>query len=253
MIPTPILIRRKSRDRDLIVGRESAEERDRDEIRPVGHEDAAVVVIDERPQLGRDLLADLADVVDAVELPAEALQHLQMRDRAHVARGRRRVGALGLGVGVEDDAVLALRLRGHHRRLGARGELARVHRVLGAKRQTDRDREAADSGELRSGEPALDALRDLERVLLGAADHHDGEFLSTEAADGVVGPHAGPQHFGQEAEELVADGMAVDVVHMLEVVDVEHEHRDRRVDAARLLQSVKELLVEDAVVEKPGQ
>ena len=45
---------------------------------------------------------------------------------------------------VEDDAVLALRLRGHHRRLGACSELARVHRVLGAERETDGDGDASD-------------------------------------------------------------------------------------------------------------
>src|SRR5207253_11156818 len=47
--------------------------------------DTAVVVVDEEPQLGRDRLADLAHVVEPVELARERLEHLQVRDRPCVA------------------------------------------------------------------------------------------------------------------------------------------------------------------------
>ena len=61
---------------------------DRHHVVAVDHEHAAVVVIDQRPQLVRDHVADLAHVVEAVELAAQALQHLHVRDRTHVARAR---------------------------------------------------------------------------------------------------------------------------------------------------------------------
>ena len=66
----------------------------------------------------------------------------------------------------------------------------------------------------------------------------------------VLRPDDRAQGLGEEAEQLVADGVAVDVVDVLEVVDVEHQHRERHVRAARLLQRLQEPLVEDAVVEE---
>ena len=51
-------------------------------------------------------------------------------------------------------------------------------------------------------------------------------------------------------EQLVADPVAVHVVDALEVVDVEHQHRDGPVRPARLLERVQQLLVEAAVVEE---
>src|SRR5436853_5419546 len=47
--------------------------------------------------------------------------------------------------------------------------------------------------------------------------------------------------------------MPMDVVDLLEVVEVEHEHGEWRVRAARLLQRLKQSLVEDAVVEEAGE
>ena len=59
-------------------------ERDRCQVVALADEDAAVVVVDQLPQLVRDRHPDLADVVRAVELAGERLQHLQVRDRADV-------------------------------------------------------------------------------------------------------------------------------------------------------------------------
>ena len=64
---------------------ELAAERDRNELFAVDDEHATVVVIDQRAQLGGDLVAELAHVVEPVELAAQALQHLHVRDRSHVA------------------------------------------------------------------------------------------------------------------------------------------------------------------------
>ena len=67
-----------------------ADERDRQQVVAVAQDDTAVVVVDQQPELGRDRVADLAHVVQPVELARERLQHLQVRDRAHVARRRDR-------------------------------------------------------------------------------------------------------------------------------------------------------------------
>ena len=62
-----------------------AAERDRHELVALDHEDAAVVVIDQEPELVGDHTADLAHVVEPVELAGEALEHLEVGDRADVA------------------------------------------------------------------------------------------------------------------------------------------------------------------------
>ena len=64
---------------------ERADERDRSDVLALDHEHAAVVVVDQRAELGGDHVADFAHVVEPVQLRAEALQHLHVRDRADVA------------------------------------------------------------------------------------------------------------------------------------------------------------------------
>jgi hypothetical protein len=55
------------------------------------------------------------------------------------------------------------------------------------------------------------------------------------------------------AEELVAGGVAVLIVVVLEVVDVDHQERHRHAVAQRTLDPERESLVEVAVVEQAGQ
>ena len=61
-----------------------AAERDRHQRRPVGLQQvhAAVVVVDDRAELGRDGGADLLDLVQAVELGGEAVQHVRAERRS---------------------------------------------------------------------------------------------------------------------------------------------------------------------------
>ena len=232
---------------------EIAEEGHRDELVAVDDEDAAVVVVDERPELRGDRVADLAHVVEPVQSSGQALQHLQVRDRAHVPLDPRRIGPPRPDLVVEDDLVLALHLRRHHRRLGAGRELARVHGVLGPEGEADRDGHPADTREVDLRQPALHALGHAHRILASAAVHDDRELLAAEPADHVLRPDDRAQALGEEAQQLVADGVAVHVVDVLEVVDVEHEHRERPMRAARLLQRLQQPLVEDAVVEEARQ
>ena len=164
-----------------------------------------------------------------------------MRDRAHVADRRlgRRVRTLERALVVEDDLVLAARLRRHHRRLGARDELARVHRMLRPAREAHGDRDPARGVELGARDVLDEPPGEPFGVLRVPRGHHDRELLAAEPADDVRGPDRRAQSLGEAAEDLVAGAMSVDVVHALEVVDVEHEDGHRVVRATRVARTTR--------------
>ena len=229
-------------------------EGDRRELVAVADEDAAVVVVDQQAELVRDRHADLAHVVRAVQLAAERLEHLQVRDRADVlAVAVARLRALGRRVVEEDDLVLAARLRGHHRGLGAGDELARVRGVLGALGDPDRDGDPAREIELDVLQPLREPARQRDHVVLVARRHDHRELLAADPADDVGGADGRPQVIGEIGEHLVADGMAEDVVHLLEVVDVDHHHGDVLVRARGAGQLAPQALVEVTVVVEAGE
>ena len=60
---------------------------------------------------------------------------------------------------------------------------------------------------------------------LAGEDH--GELLAADPADDVARADGGAQMVGELGQHLVADRVAEDVVHLLEVVDVEHHERRR--------------------------
>ena len=229
-------------------------EGDRDDLVALDDRDAAVVVIDQEPKLVGDHVADLADVDQPVQFAGEALQHLQVRDRADVAadRGRAR-GPFARRLVEQDDLVLAAGLGRHHRGLGACDQLARVHRVLRALRDADRGRDLARGAELDRRERVRQAAREVEGVPGVAGGHDHAELLAAEAADDVRSAQRHTQEVGEVAQNLVADAVPVDVVDALEVVDVEHQDRDRVARTARARQLGAQALVEVAVVVEAGQ
>ena len=77
---------------------EVAAERDRPQVLALADEHAAVVVVDQEPELVGDRRADLGDVVEPAELRRDAVQHLQVRDRAELGRPRREAAVGPLGV-----------------------------------------------------------------------------------------------------------------------------------------------------------
>ena len=170
-----------------------ADERDRAQVVALAQHDATVVVVDQEAQLLGDRLADAMDVVEPVQLAGQRLQHLHLRDRAQVARRRRRVGTLRRRVVVvEHEAVLAVRLRRHHPGLGAHRELARVHRVLGTERDPDRDGHRARRLELLRAEARDEPAGERERGARVARRHDHAELLAADAADDVGAAHGVP-------------------------------------------------------------
>jgi hypothetical protein len=221
----------------LAVRAERPPERHRLEIVSVRDVHATVVVIDEEPELVDDHGSDLADVVETVQLAGEALQHLEVRDRAYVVSGDcDGLGPLGRILVEDHGLILAARFRGHHRRLSARDELAGVHRMLRSLRDAHRQRELAGRVEGGTRDVVGDPARDREGVTAPARGHDDSEFLTAEPADHVGGAHAASEDVGERCEYLIARAVPVHVIDALEVVDVEHEHADRLLSAARAVE-----------------
>ena len=204
--------------------------RDEHEIVVVAKEHAAVVVIDQEPELVGDREPDLRDVVEARQLPGEALEHLQVRDRAHVVAVDRRLGRpLARALVERDDQALPACLRGHHRGLGAGDELARVRRVLGPDRDPCRRAEPSDGFGLERPELLSDPLGECRRgsEVAGRQDHR--ELLPADPTHDIGLADRGTEHVRNLVEQLIADAVPVDVVHLLEVVQVEHHDGHRLV------------------------
>ena len=77
------------------------------------------------------------------------------------------------------------------------------------------------------GTPADEPGRELLGMIRRARDDHDCELLAAEAVDHVRCAHRVLQRLREAAQNLVPGAVSKDVVDALEVVDVEHEHRDR--------------------------
>ena len=177
-----------------------------------------------------------------------------MRDRANVVApdlGLRRALAVALVEG--DHEPVPSGLRGHHRGLRACDELPGVRRVLGPDRDPGRDGELAHRVRFELRELLADALceRDRARQVARGQDHR--ELLAADAADDVRGPDRCAKDVGDLVQQLIADAVAVDVVHLLEVVEVEHHERDRLVRRRRAQELLPQPVVEGAVVVETGQ
>ena len=234
-----------------------------DEIAAKGHwqelvvlaeEHTAVVVIDEEPELVGDRQPDLRDVVEARELSGEALQHLQVRDRAAIVAADALLGgALALAHVEGDDEALAARLRGHHGDLRARDELARIGRVLGPDRDTGGDRQLSDGLGLERRELLADPFRERRRAVDVSRGKDHRELFTAHSADDVAHTNGRSEDVGDLLEEVVADPVSVDVVDLLEVVEIEHHHGDRLACSRRAQELLSETVVEGTVVVEAGQ
>ncbi|MNI51173.1 hypothetical protein D3C73_1058820 [compost metagenome] len=73
------------------------------------------------------------------------------------------------------------------------------------------------------------ALGDGRSLVQMGLDQDDQEFLPAVTEDEVAGADVLGHGLGHLAQHLVADRMAVRVIDPLEVVDVQQQHRQRRV------------------------
>ena len=106
----------------------------------------------------------------------------------------------------------------------------------------------------RSGDLLEQALRDdgrLRRLADRRQEH--GELVTAEPRDRVAGPNHGLQPRAQDREHLVADAVPVLVVDLLELVEVDEDHRGTRLVLGADRDRVLELLVEEGAVGEPRE
>src|SRR2546422_3203289 len=81
----------------------------------------------------------------------------------------------------------------------------------------------------------------------------DGKFFAAVAADDILDATGLHQQMGHVAQDLVAAGMAVAVVDLLEMVDVAHDAGQRLVAAPGEGKFGREPLIEIRTIPEPGK
>src|SRR5262249_17730370 len=81
----------------------------------------------------------------------------------------------------------------------------------------------------------------------------DAEFLTAVAAQEVAFAQSREEAARDDLQREVAQGVAVAVVQVLEVVDVDHDARERLAAGLRLHEQSVERLEEGAAIETPGE
>ena len=228
----------------------------------LAHQRPPVLVERARHRQDRARDADLADVVQepgeaaaqdvrgrAAEPPRDAggeQRHVEQVRVAHtLGRGghrRHRLGKaerVGLRVGVGVGAGIG----GGEAHAVAPAALGRVERAVGGDEQRfdvarprvgDRGADGHGDGDVLvarphglGGDVGAHVLGDVEqRGLVEHARQQEQELLAAHAHDVVLLAHALAQPLGQAHQHRVARGVAVEVVDLLEVVDVDREHAD---------------------------
>ena len=88
---------------------------------------------------------------------------------------------------------------------------------------------------------------------IGDVDERDGEFVAAQPGEEVAVAQGELDARADLAQHLVAAGMVCRVVDLLELVDVETEHRDLRPVAGHALHGVVQALDECAAIGEPGE
>jgi hypothetical protein len=235
-----------------------------DQPQTLGHRDE--LVRRDRPQ---ERMAPAQQRLDTGDLPA-AQPDLRLVVEAQLAVGQRLAQAALQRQPAQRDraqrvveglaARLAVLLGTVHRGVGVLHQLVGVVAVAGAcDGQADRRGDEArlpveiDRGSQRGGQ----AFGDAQRLGLPRdVGDQDGELVTAEAGDDVLGAQRGGQAARDGLQQAVAGAVAERVVDELEVVDVDEQDRDVA-DSARIarttLQRVLDTLDERAAVGQAGQ
>jgi hypothetical protein len=177
-------------------------------------------------------------------------------DRVGQLRDRPVVGCEAVAIRVErDDRGPAVALAPVQRRIGVAVEVlardARV-RVRGhADRHGERlDRSAGVAAADRRGE---DPPADLAAGVDVGYRQEDRELVAADPERPVAAPQHGRRHPADGLKEPVAAGVALRVVHDLQVVDVDQEQSKRQLHPLRHLELTGQLVLERTVVAEPRQ
>ena len=187
--------------------------------------------------------------VAGVDRVREAARGVQARGPIRPVGEPAEVRELGDLGSVDLDAVLPSLLRRVEGVVGELEQLLAIERVLRVDRDPDRD--AGGGADLVGrGDDALDhRLGDPPAVVLADAGEHERELVASEP-EGLAAP---AQARADLDEDAVAGSVAVDVVHALEVVDVDQTERDGSAERLRAIELLLETLVERARIAEPGQ
>ena len=145
------------------------------------------------------------------------------------------------------DLVASTLLGGVQRLVGAVDELREQRRLTG-RCESDADRELQPTGESGGRDLGANALSQCACPGLGGLVEDERELLASVTSAHVGFARTGFQDLGQLCEHGIAVQMSVRVIDLLEVVEVDHEKRDRVVVAPRPLHLLQELLGEGAPV-----
>ena len=232
---------------------------------PFAQIDDQAGMLGDRNELRRRDLADGRMVPARQRLDADDLFAAGIHDRlvgggeAVVLDGVEQVAFEELSVGqvgvhrrvVDAGAVAALVLGAIERHVGVAQNVGGVAGAAVDRRDADRgaDDDVVAADHVGRADRGDDAAGDrLQRIGIGLAMGDDGEFVAAEAGHQILAAHDAAQPLGDVEDELVADVMAERVVDVLEVIEVDVEHRRRRAAGAHIVDHGFEPLAEiDAV------
>src|SRR5450631_3766642 len=194
-----------------------------------------------------------ARAVRAVPTPAR-----RPRRRRRGPRPSPRLAPRLLGRPSDTDPVAAVVLGGEQRAVGRRQHQRRLGAVVGERGDAQRDRQLAHrlgAAELERelGDLRANPLRDLLGRRLADIEQDDGELLAAVAGDQIVGAPAVLQDLGDPAQRIVARHVTVAVVVALEVIDVDHQDRQRQPSPVAALHLQRQPLAKVAVVVEAGE
>ena len=232
---------------------------------PFAQIDDQAGVLGDRNELRRRDLADCRMVPARQRLDADDLFAARIHDRLigcgepivldgveQVAFEELAVGQVGVhGRVVDAGAVAALVLGAVERHVGVAQNVGGVAGAAVDRRNADRgaDDDVVAADHVGRADGGDDAAGDrLERIGIGLAMGDDGEFVAAEARHQILAAHDAAQPLGDVEDELVADVMAERVVDVLEVIEIDVEHRGSRAAGAHVVDHGFEPLAEiDAV------
>ena len=147
------------------------------------------------------------------------------------------------------------RLRGVHRRVRVPDQIVGLDRASIAQRDPDAgaDEHLAITDLERSGKHVQHPRRHRQRLLLvHIFFQQDDELVPAETSDGVQSAHSS-RSCADGDEQLVTDVVPEAVVHSLEAVKVEEEHREGSFVSNRQVERVFETVTEHRTIRKTGE